>query len=98
MLIQHATAFIGFTIARPSGRIDLTDAQVILNYRRNDSRTSVSKDCTLISPVDGTCSLMLTPEDLSESGTYTYQLTVTFPDATVMKSELGSFYVEESIS
>lgn len=97
MLIAGATAYIAFSLADETGPIDLTQSRVDFIFRQNEFDTPVSKVCEITDGAAGLCSIVLTPQDLDEHGSYYYQLKITFPDFTVMKSELVTFYVEASL-
>jgi hypothetical protein len=97
MLIQGATAYLGFTLNNKTGPLNLTGATIKFIFRRNEFEVAQSRVCTINDAVNGICSVILPPSDLNDSGTYYYQLKITFPDTTIMKSELVSFYVEEGL-
>ena len=98
MLIQGATAYIGFNLEGVNGPIDLTDCIIEFKFRRNEFEPSITRECTVIDAGSGQCSVFLTPEDTSVYGTYYYQLKIIFADKTIMKTELISLFVEESLA
>lgn len=95
MLIQGATAHIGFNLNTINGPINLDNATVELLIKRDESTTIETKLCAVMDI--GKVSVVLSPDDLSSPGSYFYQLKITFPDTTIMKSEMASFYVQESL-
>lgn len=98
MLVRGATGHFVFTLNNQAGPIDLTDSSVVFIFRRNEFETPVEKNCIIKDPLAGNVSVVLTPTELSEAGTYYYQLKITFPDNTVMRNGIATFYVEESLA
>lgn len=98
MLVQGTNAVIYQTVKNTEGLVfELTGATVIMMLTRPDSDTTVTIPGAVTKPIEGKVQVLLTPEHLSEGGTYRYQMTVTFADATVSKSAVGAFYVADSL-
>ena len=74
-----------------------TISTVSLILRKPDTKTTVTKEAAIFDPLESKCRVHLTPEDLSESGMYEYQLHITFTDQTTTRSTVQAFYVAESI-
>lgn len=97
MIIRGATAHIGFRLSTKTGPMVLTGAQVDFLFRRNEFTATETRSCTVSEQDAGAATVILTPEDTAEAGNYYYQLRVTFPDQTVIKSELALIVVEEGL-
>ena len=76
---------------------DLSGAQVALKFQLPDSRTTLERPAEITNPTAGKCRVKLSPEDLPEGGTCRYQLSVVFPDQTISRSAISSFYVGDSL-
>lgn len=98
MLIQGATSNFEFTLKdKNNNPIALAGASVDFMFKRNEFESTLIKPCNIIDAEQGKCSVELTPDDSSESGTCYCQLKITFSDNSVMRTEIISFFVEESL-
>lgn len=84
------------TITDDQGIVDLTTATSITAHfvLRDGKYRSFDKTLTVDDALSGTCSTILTSEDLRVSGTYLVQLTVTFPGGGVFSSNLFTLAVD----
>ena len=76
---------------------DLSDAEVTVIFQYPDSSNKLVKTAEVTDALQGRCQVQLRPTDLPEGGTCRYQVKVTFPDGTISRSAISSFYIADSL-
>lgn len=98
MLTQGMDAIINTNILTaldtPYG---LTDTKVELILAKPDSDAAVTIEAQIVDAATGKARFLLTPEILSEGGSYRYQMQITYQDGTIAKSGVSAFYVADSL-
>lgn len=98
MLIQGINAVLNLNVQiAPDVPYSLENAQVSIILEKPDSKATETIPGQIIDAAAGQAQVLLTPQTLSEGGTYKYQVHIVFPDNTVSKSAISAFYVAESL-
>ena len=98
MLTQGMNAIINTNILTAlEAPYSLANTQVDLILAKPDSNTAVTITGEIVDAATGKARFLLTPEILSEGGSYRYQLKVTYQDSTIAKSGISAFYVADSL-
>lgn len=100
MIIQGINAVFNLTIRKDDNTtpFDLDQATVTFALQRPDSKTIITKEVIITDSTNGKCKVLLSPDDLSEAGTYKYQIVMQYPDNTKIKSAIHAFYVADAIT
>lgn len=98
MLMQGINAVLNINVQTvPEAPYNLEDATLSMIIEKPDSKTVETIPGEIINALEGRARILLTPENLSEGGSYKYQVNILFPDNTVSKSAVSAFYVADSL-
>ena len=81
------------TVRDDNGVVDLSTASSIVGTLKRGSGSIITKQFDIVDAQAGTCSAVLTADDLNVPGEYTIQLTVSFAGGTKFSSAGKRFQV-----
>lgn len=96
MFMQGSTALCQFNITNESGPIDLTGATVYISIKKDRFAAPIKKICD-ITNTSGVCQVKLSSNELDIAGQYQYQLIIQYSEAEIIKSNINTFFVEDSL-
>lgn len=85
------------TVMDDIGVVDLTSVNSIAAHFIRGDKSTLDKPLAVTDAQAGTCKAVLTAEDISVPGAYTFQVTATFSNGNVFASDQQQFFVNRKL-
>lgn len=96
-LTQHSAGQTYITVENEQGPMDLTGSTVFIIIKK--ATGDIEKiECVPVDEATGKFLAPLTEHNLSDAGTYEFQLKIQSSTGALSRSKMGSFYVDGSLT